>query len=102
MQQPLSCQLVMPPPAALDPHLSLGFLVIMPPGDEELDLLDTLTMEPFPSPLEHLLLPAGCAAAAAGLAFPEGVEMREVAREVLPGSAREFASVRLAAAVITC
>jgi hypothetical protein len=62
----------------------------MPSGDEELALLDTLTMEPFPKPLKELLLPASAA-----VGMPAGVEMREVAREVLSGSAEELAAVRM-------
>lgn len=53
-------------------------------------LLDILTMEPFPKPLKELLLPASAAAS-----LPAGIEMREVAKELLLGSAEELAAVRM-------
>jgi hypothetical protein len=52
-------------------------------------------MEPFPKPLKELLLPASAAAD-----LPAGVEMREVAREVLSGSAEELAAVSVIIATL--
>jgi hypothetical protein len=88
------------PPGALGPS-DVSNETAYYSDEDELVLPDNLPVQPFPQPLEQLLLPASALAASAAGLSPAGakpaqsIKLEEVVRRVLPGNAQKLAEVRV-------